>query len=260
MCKGVDDLVKTFRVVSAIFCVFGFFFALIGILSFVFPLIQNEHFKLILYSFQQPSTDALTNTLNMIVRFCLNSGYFLLFCGISLMVIGGLTGYIAYRKQLLANAAADADETAYTAAGKMTGKPKPAYYPGGMEPASSAADFEDISRFAVTTEEKTAPPPVPAPPSPGPIVGRIEPSFSSDESDAQRLMRFDQQIKEQSQAMPQYMPNDPEEETEAETYQSPEVLPPNVPLPADGEEFTDIPEPEPPKKPRIVSTMGKRKL
>ena len=56
--------------------VLGFFFALLGILTSIFPMIENEHFQVILNSFQETSVDPLTNTLNTIVLFCLRSSYF----------------------------------------------------------------------------------------------------------------------------------------------------------------------------------------
>ena len=258
---GAENLVKALRIIGSVFCVLGFFFALIGILSFVFPLIQNEQFKLILDSFQQSSTDPLTNTLNIIVRFCLTSGYLLLFCGISLMVIGGLTGYIAYRKQLLIDATADNEIALRPISGKISGNPRPAYFPGGMEPTSAVTDFEDISRFSSEPDGKPSNPPFAAPPPAGPISGRIEPAFSSDESDAQKLMRFDQQIKEQSPSYLQYPPNDPEylNSSAPNDPQNPIDSMPNDPLADSKTEQQGSLDDDPPKKPRIVSTMGKRK-
>ncbi len=256
MFERADGNVKSFRVVGAIFCVFGFIFALIGILSFVFPTIQNDHMKMILNSFQESSPDPLTNTLNTIVRFCLHSGYFLLFCGISLMVVGGLISYTAYRKQ---SSSSDADEEAgypYPIKAEVPGDPRPAYYPGGMEPDPSPIRFDNASNFSFSADEPTSDFTLSSvmPPS-GPIVGGIEPSFSLSESDSERLMQFDRQIKAQAQAEPVYIPNDPPYGTDEppEDFQQLGDLDsgPLQPL----EDFED----DLPQKPRIVSTMGKRK-
>ncbi len=243
---------KTFRVFGAIFVVFGFFFALLGILTSVFPMIKNEHFQMILNSFQETSADALTNTLNSIVRFCLHSSYFLLLCGISLMVAGGLISASAHKKQKAAYSGSEPRRTS-SPASNTPGFPKPAYYPGGLAPP--AADFpsgqesgmppeeEGFSGFGFQAARKA-----------GPISGGVEPSFTTDDNDAQRLMQHDLLLTSQPQPgtpdapeYAQYLSN--AEPDEADTVQTrAEYL-------AGSEEEAS----EPPQRPKIVSTMGKRK-
>ncbi|MFH1512403.1 MAG: hypothetical protein ABIG45_03505 [Bacillota bacterium] len=228
---------KTFRIAGAVFCVFGFFFALIGILTSLFPLIENEHFKLILNSFQETSTDALTNTLNVIVRFCLRSSYFLLFCGISLMVTGGLISSSAHKRQLAA-AGAPAAQPVSPPASETLGVPRPAYYPGGLAPP--VISFHMIKKedepldFGGEPAKNT-----------GPISGGVELSLSSDESDAQRLMRQDRQLTAHKQ--PEYPVN-----PDYALYLS-NTAPEETPS-----KSAETLSPTPSGKPKIVSTIGKR--
>ena len=124
---------KAFRVIGAVFCVFGCIFALLGVISSILPLIENEQLQIIVNSFQEPSTDALTNMLNSWIVFCLHSGYFLLFCGISLTVAGGLISSSANKRQKTENSDFRKDSVSEQ---KMieNDMPKPAYYPGGLTP------------------------------------------------------------------------------------------------------------------------------
>ena len=234
--------------------VLGFFFALLGILTSIFPMIENEHFQVILNSFQETSVDPLTNTLNTIVLFCLRSSYFLLLCGIILMVAGGLISSSARRKLRTAHPVSASQRVSPPAA-ETLGIPKPAYYPGGLEPAS--VDFNlgrDLAEQSSQAEEpmdfgiQAG--------KPGPISGGVEPSFSSDENDAQKLMRHDQLLASQKQPETpnvldyvQYPSNTAQKESADDSGQSAD------PVFEEPREAID----EPPQKPRIVSTMGKRK-
>ena len=91
---------------------------------------------------------------------------------------------------------------------------------------------------------------------PGPISGGVEPSFSSDENDAQKLMRHDQLLASQKQPetpnvpdYEQYPSNTAQKESADDPGQSAD------PVFEEPREAID----DPPQKPRIVSTMGKRK-
>lgn len=247
MCGGMDHTMKSFRIVGAVFVVFGFFFSLIGILSSLTPLIQSEHFRMILNSFQETSADPLTNTLNTIVRFCLHSSYFLLFCGISLMIAGGLISSSAHKKQLTDKKEA-APQRVSPPAAETLGIPKPAYYPGGLAPPvikfNLGREDKEPLDFGSGDAQKA-----------GPISGGIEPSFSSDENDAQKLMQYDQLLSSQKQEEQptapeyiQYLSNSvPEERTYDRGEEDDSSAKPfnGGPIGTQG-------------KPKIVSTMRKR--
>jgi len=243
---------KTLRIFGSVFVVLGLFFALIGILTSIFPMIENDQFKLILKSFEETSADSLTNTLNAIVRFCLHSSYFLLFSGIALMVTGGLLSSAANKKQLAAGSNPEPRADAASAY-EVNGVPKPAYYPGGMAPPvfTYQTGKEADTLFADADEPLnfgTA-----AAPTAGPISGGIAPSFSADESDAQRLMQNDQQIASRivterplGEDYAKYLSNEKSQDEPKD----------------DGDLFAAAPgyaSGTPGSKPRIVSTMGKRK-
>ena len=242
---------KTFRIVGSFFVVLGFVFALLGVLTSLFPMIENEQFKLILNSLQETSADPLTNTLNTIVRFCVHSSYFLLFCGISLMVVGGLISSAAHKKQVTHKMETAARPMNYSEP-KSFGTPMPAYYPGGMEPLplsvnADAAYDEPFLTDPVPNE------PVPAVLHPNtPISGGIEPSFTADEFDAQKLMRQDkektaQTVQQPAVRYPEYPSNSAAEDERQRD--SAVVLP---------REFQSPPTAGR-NKPKIISTMGKRK-
>jgi hypothetical protein len=255
LCGGMDRSMKTFRVLGAIFIVLGFIFALLGILTSLFPMIENEHFQVILNSFQETSADSLTNALNAIVLFCLHSSYYLLLCGIFLMVAGGLISSSA-RKRQIAPGPGSAPQRVSPPASEPLGIPKPAYYPGGLAPP--AADFnygkdaarqfpqaDDAPDFGFHTAKKA-----------GPILGGVEPSFSSDENDAQKLMQHDQLLTSRKQTetpgapeYARYLSNAAPEEAGAGAVKT-ETQADGDPLTADDGS---------PRRPRIVSTMGKRK-
>ena len=245
---------KTFRVFGAIFIVFGFFFALLGILTSVFPMIKNEHFQMILNSFQETSADALTNTLNSIVRFCLHSSYFLLLCGISLMVAGGLISASAHKKQKAAYSGSD-PQHASAPASNTPGIPKPAYYPGGLAPP--AAGFPSGQESGLPSEEEGfSDVGFQAVRKAGPISGGVEPSFSTDDNDAQRLMQHDLLLTSQPQPDAQGAPEYAQYLSNAEPEEA-DAIPARAECPADMEEPPEAGEP--PQRPKIVSTMGRRK-
>lgn len=229
---------KTFRILGAVFCVFGFIFALLGIISSILPMIENEQFKLIVNSFQETSTDALTNTLNAIVLFCLHSGYFLLFCGISLMVTGGLISASAHKKQK-----AFIDESPVRPVSAPTAEtsdvPRPAYYPGGLAPPAIIylSDQEESLPQVISTisPQKTAP-----------ISGGIEPSFSSEENDAQKLMRHDELLSAHKEPKRPSVPD--------YTKYLSNSVPANA-VPDTPRELASGPQ----STPRIISTVGKRR-
>ena len=253
ICGGMDYIMKTFRVAGAVLIVLGFIFALLGILTSIFPMIENEHFQVILNSFQETSVDPLTNTLNTIVLFCLRSSYFLLLCGIILMVAGGLISSSARRK-LKAAHPASASQRVSPPAAESPGIPKPAYYPGGLEPtaddfnlghdlAEPSSQAEEALDFGIQAGK------------PGPISGGVEFSFSSDENDAQKLMRHDQLLASQKQPE---APNAPGYEQYPSNTAQKEPDDPGQSADPVFQESREAPD-GPPQKPRIVSTMGKRK-
>lgn len=246
---------KAFRVFGAIFIVFGFFFALLGILTSVFPLIQNEHFQMILNSFQETSADALTNTLNSVVRFCLHSSYFLLLCGICLMVAGGLISSSAHKMQK-SDYSGSEPQRASSQASNTPGIPRPAYYPGGLAPpAVTFPSGRDDDRL--TEDEDEADYGLQATMKTGPISGGVEPSFSTDENDAQRLMQHDQLLSSQQPPDAPVVPEYAQYLSNAEPDEADIVIKHAV-YQADGE--AQEAEDEPPQRPRIVSTMGRRKV
>jgi hypothetical protein len=251
MCEGIDPVMKSFRILGAVFCVFGFFFALLGILASVLPSIENEQMRMILHSFQETSTDTLTNTLNGIVRFCLRSSYFLLFSGISLMVAGGLINSAAHKMQSDAAGGADAQPLVPLMA-EATGIPVPAYCPGGLAPPVVSLESGGIAETIPLDDEpldfanhsaRKAPP----------ISGGVEPSFSSDESDAQRLMRHDRQLTAGKPPGRQSVPDYTQYLSNSESAETPRDGNPPV-------KIVDRTSSAASRKPRIVSTMGKRKL
>ena len=242
---------KTLKIFGSVFVILGLAFALIGILASLVPLIQNTRFQLILNSFEETSADSLTNTLNVIVRFCLHSGYFMLFGGIALLVTGGLMSTAANKQQRAASANTAANRDAASAY-ETPGIPKPAYYPGGMAPPvlpyqtgkdtdALLDDRDEPLDFGTAAAAKA-----------GPISGGIAPAFSADENDAQRLMHNDLQIVSRKvterplgQDYAQYPSNEKSQDDPA----------------ASGAIFEDLPRQSqaPAAKPRIVSTMGRRK-
>ncbi len=260
MCEGNDKGMKTFRIMGAVFCVLGFFFALIGILSFVFPLINNEHVKMILNSFQEASTDTLTNTLNSIVLFCLHSAYFIMFFGISLMVAGGLVTSSAHKKQV--GAADEQDngqkDTAYVP--DTPGVPSPAYYPGGIEPELPKQDADNGMRITLLAEEDPMAFAFASPNDPEHFPNADVSSFSSDDEDSKKLMHYDEQFR--SFQKPEDEQSAPEPQTSPDYAEYVSNTPPTA-----NEQPADQPaeeprgsNPQPPVKPRIVSTMGKRRF
>jgi hypothetical protein len=229
---------KTFRILGAIFCVVGCFFALLGVISCILPLIENEQFKLIVDSFQKTSADSLTNTLNTIVVFCLRSGYFLLFCGISLTVAGGLISSSAHKRQNPADVKSP-DAAVSSREKSDLGVPKPAYYPGGLTPPTVSLNSERDEPMAQVVSTMSNQ-------KPSSISGGVEPAFSSDESDAQKLLLNDEQLIDQK------------------TPERPAALDyskyPSNSLPTDAQSANVLkPQASTPQKPRIVSTMGKSK-
>lgn len=249
MCEGMDHSVKSFKVLGAVFIVFGIFFTLMGALSAVFPLIDNDQVKMILNSFETASTDTLTNTLNSIIIFCLRSSYFLLFCGISLMVAGGLITSSAQKTKSIAE-----EEPEYRiqndsiTAPESPGDPKPAYYPGGMAPAYNEFETVNAQKASLLDEEPAMRgfDEIFSKPS-GPISGAIEPVAFSEESEAQRLMQNDRQMRE-------YQENKPEPKPEYTEYIS------NSPAEYTEEQPSAVKVPSPePGRVKIVSTMGKRR-
>lgn len=228
---------KTFRILGAVFCVIGCFCALLGVLSAVIPMIENEQLKLIVNSFQETSADPLTNTLNAVVNFCLHSGYFLLFAGISLTVTGGLIGSSAHRRQK-GERSAVAEIVPLQIPLKPSGAPKPAYYPGGTEPPPDTPAASDERAVPIVSTMKM------------PVVQLLpeddEPDLTFIENDSQKLMRNDAVLSAQAQfrrpSAPdysRYSSNAAPLEPEEEEHQSPQAQP---------------------KRPRIVSTMGKKTL
>lgn len=247
-------MMKTLRIFGAVFVVFGLIFALTGILTSVFPLIQNEHFKLILNSFQETSADTLTNTLNAIVRFCLHSNYFLLFTGIALMVVGGLISSAAHKKDST-GAKAFAAAPVSRPASAIPGIPKPAYYPGGLVPPvfSYEAIEEQDSLFPANDGKPTYS--IRSAQKQAPISGGVEPSFAADEFDAQKLMQHDQRISASQRpeapkpsAYDQFLSNS----AARKKPEPPKTKPVAEPVRASADEF--------PQKPKIVSTVGKRRF
>ncbi|MBN1778249.1 MAG: hypothetical protein JW811_09025 [Clostridiales bacterium] len=192
---------------------------------------------MILSSFQETSADPLTNTLNAVVVFCLHSGYFLLFCGISLTVAGGLISSSAHKRQKAVTADVP-DETAPKKKPADSDVPKPAYYPGGLAPplANLVPEHEEEEQQIVGTMSNQ---------KPAPISGGVEPALVSDESDAQKLMRNDEQLQSQAKHeqppapdYSQYLSNsEPAKPAEAAAAQTSEKS----------------------YKPKIVSTMGKNR-
>lgn len=229
---------RTFRIVGAIFCVFGCFFALLGILTSVLPMIENEQFQMILDSFQETSADPLTNTLNTIVLFCLHSGYFLLFSGISITVAGGLISASAHRRQKAA-AISGAESAILPKQAVPPGIPMPAYYPGGAAPpaVSPDAEAEAPAPKIVSTFIRHK----------SPISGGVEPALQSDDSDAHRLMLNDEQLAAEAlNAQPpqpdysQYLSN--AEPSRADTLAAEQAQ-----------------QKQAPPRPKIVSTIGKNR-
>ena len=245
---------KSFRVMGSVFIVLGFFFALIGILSSLVPMIENEQFTLIISSFQETSPDALTNTLNSIVRFCLHSSYFLLLCGISLMVTGGLISSTARRKQNEETNNEVTNRAAATAA-PNAGIPQPAYYPGGMQPSASGFSSEPQSSQSYTLRTEPMDKRIASVQKPTPITGSIAAALSTEESDAQKLMFQDRQrVSRVAEEKPsggnpvRYLSN-----TAADLE--------NGAVNAAGNSAAkapDAPLSAPANKPRIVSTIGKK--
>ena len=227
---------KTFRVLGAIFCVLGCIFALLGMLTIILPMIENEQFKLILSSFQTESADPLTNTLNSIILFCLHSGYFLFFCGISLTVAGALISVSAHKRQKSSQPAIpEIVPLAKTSQAIVT--PKPAYYPGGMEPPEPSLAQESLVEPAnVVSTMKT------------PLVALIddadEPDMTSIEDDAEKLMRNDAVYSAQEQFM---RPPEPDY-TRYPSNSVPSKL---------GNSAAFSPESKLKQRPKIISTMGK---
>ena len=230
---------RAFRVLGAVFCVFGCFFALLGILTSLLPMIENEQFQLIVESFQETSADPLTNTLNAIVMFCLHSGYFLLFSGISLTVAGGLISSSAnkHRKE---SAAAVSDVPVARKESPEAGVPKPAYYPGGLTPpvVSLTPETEEETPHFISTmgKQKAAP-----------IVGGVEPALSAEEDDAMKLIRNDEQLASQAQYARSSAPD----------YS--QYISNNEPADTDPQDSAKAHPSQGQQKPRIVSTMGKNK-
>ena len=228
---------KTFRILGAVFCVFGCIFALLGILSSILPLIENEQFKLIVNSFQETSADKLTNTLNAIVVFCLHSGYFLLFCGISLTVAGGLISSSAHKRQKVFITDVP-DEAAPSIKPADSDAPKPAYYPGGLAPPAVSLvpeqEEEETQIVSTMSNQKATP-----------ISGGVEPAFASDESDAQKLMLNDEQLLRQAKHEQPSVPDYSQYLSNSVSTKSPEAAAAR--------------KPDAPHKPKIVSTMGKNR-
>lgn len=229
---------RTFRIVGAIFCVFGCFFALLGILTSVLPMIENEQFQMILNSFQETSADPLTNTLNTIVLFCLHSGYFLLFCGISITVAGGLISASAHRRQK-AGAIAGTESAFPVKQAAAPGIPKPAYYPGGAAPPaiSPVVDEEAPAPKIVSTFIRHK----------SPISGGVEPALQSDDSDAHRLMLNDEQLAAEALMARPSSPDYSQYLSNAE------------PARADALAAEQAQPKQAPPRPKIVSTIGKNK-
>ena len=230
---------RTFRVMGAVFCVFGCIFALLGILTTVLPMIENDQFKLIVNSFQETSADPLTNTLNAIVNFVLHSGYFLFFLGISITVAGGLIGSSAHRRQK--DAKADSPETVpYHISSEGSGAPKPAYYPGGLPPpVQSVAPERDPQAVPIVSTMKM--------PTMQILPDDDEPVSPSIESDSQKLAHNDAVLSAQAQFR---RPAEPD-------YSK---YPSNTSPPPSEESNHKELETQPRRRPKIVSTMGKKPL
>ena len=246
-------MTKTIRVVGAVFVVVGLIFALVGILASVVPLIQNEHFKLILSSFQEISSDSLTNTLNGVVRFCLHSSYFLLFCGIALMVIGGLISSASQQKRTFAELPLVSLPEPHAAA-ESPGIPKPAYYPGGMAPSAftpvSGREAELLFKKSDPVADDTF-----SKQKNVPISGGIEPSFTAEVFDAQNLIRRDRKNSADTR-LPKPQPDYEEFLSNAEQRTRPET--PKTAVRREGPDLSVPAEIQP--RPRIVSTVGKRRF
>ena len=231
---------KTFRVLGAVFCVFGCILTLLGVLTSILPLIENEQLKLILSSFQEPSADPLTNTLNAIVLFCLRSGYFLLFCGISVTIAGGLISTSAHKLQK----AETKKETVHEIAMKPlepASAPKPAYYPGGAQPPSlnPVPDEAQNASPLVSTTMKL--------PKIELITDTDDVDDESAETDGEKLMRNDAVLSAQEQFM---RPSKPD-------YSN---YPSNTSVSHPEGRKQSGSQPRGSNRPRIVSTMGKRPL
>ena len=200
-------------------------------------MIENAQFQRIVESFQETSADPLTNTLNAIVLFCLHSGYFLLFSGLSLTVAGGLISSSANKRKQEKIDSSHALPVARSENAE-SGVPKPAYYPGGLAPpaASLIPEKEESAPHFVSTMGKH---------KATPIAGGVEPALNAEESDAAKLMRNDEQLASQAQyarpAVPdysQYISNSEPDETDSRNRA------PAYP-------------PQGQHKPKIVSTIGK---
>lgn len=227
---------KTFRVIGALFVVFGCIFALLGILSSILPMIQNEQLNLILASFEEPSADTLTNTLNIIVLFCIRSGYFLLFCGISLMVTGGLISSTAQKK--IRAMRADTEAAADAQHPDTAGTPKPAYYPGGLAPPTIRILPDDATKSSpkvVTTFAKK---------NPAQAAGSAPPPAGDD--DAQKLMKNDLQRASQAEEARREQPQQPAQQDYTRYLSNSDA----AKQPAPQSEA---------QRPKIVSTMGRRR-
>ncbi len=228
---------KTFRVLGAVFCVFGCILTLLGVLTSILPLIENEQLKLILSSFQEPSADPLTNTLNAIVLFCLRSGYFLLFCGISVTIAGGLISTSAHKLQK----AETKQETVHEIAMKPlepASAPKPVYYPGGAEPPIMPDETQNASPLVSTTMKL---------PKIELITDTDDVDDESAETDGEKLMRNDAVLSAQEQFM---RPSKPD----YSHYPSNTSVNQPKGRKQSGNQTRGT------NRPRIVSTMGKRPL
>jgi len=206
-------------------------------LTIILPMIENEQFKLILSSLQTVSADSLTNTLNSIILFCLHSGYFLFFCGISLTVAGALISVSAHKRQK--SAQPDIPEIVPLAkTSQAGGTPKPAYYPGGMEPPEPSHAKEAFEKTTNVINTMKVP-----------LVSLIddadEPDTLSMEDDAEKLMRNDAVYSAQEQFM---RPPEPD-------YSR---YPSNSASVRQSENTASPPESKPKQRPRIISTMGKK--
>lgn len=245
-------MMKTLRILGAVFVVLGIIFSLTGILASLFPLIQNEHFKLILNSFQETSTDSLTNTLNSIVRFCLHSNYFLLFTGIALMVIGGLVSSAAHKRYPTAAKASAAAPAARPAA-IIPGIPKPAYYPGGLAPPVFPREAEQPDLLFLTNDLKP-PYSVRSGQKQPPISGGVEPSFAAEEFDAQKLLQRDQRL---SSARHTDEPTSPNNQFLSNNAARPK---PEPQIAKPSPQSARAAAAEKPPRPKIISTVGKQRF
>lgn len=232
---------KALRILGAVFCVFGCLFALLGILTSILPMIENEQFQRIVDSFQETSADSLTNTLNAIVLFCLHSGYFLLFSGLSLTVAGGLISSSAKKREPKYETST-LETPVSRKESPSAGVPKPAYYPGGLTPpvVSLIPEKEEkVSPHLVSTMGKR---------KAAPIAGGVEPEMNAEEDDAAKLLRNDEQLA----AHVQY------ERPPVPDYS--QYLSNAVPAGSDPQDDAKPVSPQGGQhKPRIVSTIGKNR-